>query len=459
MRVFIYCRISKDRTGAGLGVERQEADCRRLADSLGWDVVFVYADNDISAYSGKPRPGYTAMLDALRRGEAEAIIAWHTDRLHRSPAELETFINLCETNHVTVRTVQSGELDLSTPAGQMTARIVGAVARHEIDHARKRMSSAHAQSAKNGNAHGRVPWGYKAVVDDVSGSIINRVPHPQNAPIIQEAARRILAGETGYSIAKSFNERGVPTPQGGARWHTWGIHTMVKSPTYAGFRTHKGFVTKGTWEPIITAEDHEKIVALLSKPGRRSHRGTEPKYLLSGIAICGVCKSVVHRNKSHGRDAYTCSANTRCVSRNLKQVDDYITKAVLARCKTLSIPSKSRQDPEAAAAADEARTLQETLEEYEEMAQKLEIAPASFKRIAQELQRKIEDAERRAAPSFAIPELEQLAGPNAPEVWKGMGILGKRNVVRALMTVEIKRSSRGTRKFRLEDIDITPIRL
>ncbi|MDQ1621846.1 MAG: hypothetical protein QOH19_264, partial [Actinomycetota bacterium] len=30
---FIYCRISNDKTGAGLGVQRQEEDCRELAEA------------------------------------------------------------------------------------------------------------------------------------------------------------------------------------------------------------------------------------------------------------------------------------------------------------------------------------------------------------------------------------------------------------------------------------------
>ena len=118
MRAVIYCRISKDRAGAGLGVERQRDDCQALADALGWTVVFVYEDNDISAYSGKPRPQYQAMLQALRDGKADAIIAWHTDRLHRSPIELETFISVCETHHVTVRTVQAW------PAGAHVVRML-----------------------------------------------------------------------------------------------------------------------------------------------------------------------------------------------------------------------------------------------------------------------------------------------------------------------------------------------
>jgi site-specific DNA recombinase len=69
--VALYCRISRDREGAGLGVERQEADCRALADRLGWEVAGICVDNDVSAYSGAPRPQYRAMLDAVRAGEVK----------------------------------------------------------------------------------------------------------------------------------------------------------------------------------------------------------------------------------------------------------------------------------------------------------------------------------------------------------------------------------------------------
>jgi site-specific DNA recombinase len=84
-RAAIYARISRDREGGGLGVDRQRDDCRALAARLGWDVVAVYTDNDLSAYAGKPRPGYRALLDAIDAGQVNAVIAWHPDRLHRSP--------------------------------------------------------------------------------------------------------------------------------------------------------------------------------------------------------------------------------------------------------------------------------------------------------------------------------------------------------------------------------------
>jgi DNA invertase Pin-like site-specific DNA recombinase len=84
-----------------------------LAAALGWDVVEVYEDNDIGAYSGKRRPAYERMLADLAAGRVDAVIAWHPDRLHRRPDELEPFIELIEHTGALVRTCTAGELDLS----------------------------------------------------------------------------------------------------------------------------------------------------------------------------------------------------------------------------------------------------------------------------------------------------------------------------------------------------------
>src|ERR671910_2449931 len=149
-RAAIYTRISQDRTGAGLGIERQETDCRALAERLGWEIIAVHADNDLSAYSGKPRPGYRALLADLRAGVADAVLVWHTDRLHRSPAELEEYIGVCEPRGVPTMTVKAGPIDLATPAGRMVARQLGAVGRYESEHKSERIKRKMAQKAENG---------------------------------------------------------------------------------------------------------------------------------------------------------------------------------------------------------------------------------------------------------------------------------------------------------------------
>jgi len=122
----VYARISRDRVGAGLGVDRQREDCRELAARLGWSIVVEHTDNDLSAYSGKPRPGYRALLADLREGRVDAVLAWHTDRLHRSPVELEDYITVSERQGAPTHTVKAGPLDLSSPSGRMVARQLGA---------------------------------------------------------------------------------------------------------------------------------------------------------------------------------------------------------------------------------------------------------------------------------------------------------------------------------------------
>src|SRR5437879_2212926 len=94
----IYCRISADREGARLGVARQEADCRPLCERLGYppERIRVYSDNDLSAYSGKPRPAYRNLLRDMESGEVTLVTAWHTDRLHRSNKELAHFVEIVE---------------------------------------------------------------------------------------------------------------------------------------------------------------------------------------------------------------------------------------------------------------------------------------------------------------------------------------------------------------------------
>lgn len=66
-------------------------------------------------------------------GALDAIVTWHNDRLHRSPKELEAFIDLVERCGVRLAVVTGGDHDMTTPDGRLSARIVGAVARKESE--------------------------------------------------------------------------------------------------------------------------------------------------------------------------------------------------------------------------------------------------------------------------------------------------------------------------------------
>ncbi|MFM8238484.1 MAG: recombinase family protein, partial [Actinomycetota bacterium] len=122
----VYCRISSDKRGEGLGVERQRQACVKLAKAKGWSVGEVFTDNDISAYSGKRRPEYERMLEAFRSGRFDALIAWHPDRLHRNPREHEDFLDVVDETGIEIATVSAWTIDLATAAGRAVARTIGA---------------------------------------------------------------------------------------------------------------------------------------------------------------------------------------------------------------------------------------------------------------------------------------------------------------------------------------------
>ncbi|NKS02703.1 hypothetical protein GS528_17345 [Rhodococcus hoagii] len=60
---------------------------------------------------------------------------------------------------------------------------------------------------------------------------------------MREMVRRFLAGESVWAIAKDLNERGVSTPGSSPLWRASIMTQMLKRPTYAGLRTHRGVVT------------------------------------------------------------------------------------------------------------------------------------------------------------------------------------------------------------------------
>ncbi|MGZ4436910.1 MAG: recombinase family protein [Nocardioidaceae bacterium] len=80
-RCAIYVRISLDRTGEGLAVERQREDCRRIAHERGWTVVDEYQDSVSASDRRKQRPGYDRLCGDYADGRFDALVCWDLDRL------------------------------------------------------------------------------------------------------------------------------------------------------------------------------------------------------------------------------------------------------------------------------------------------------------------------------------------------------------------------------------------
>ena len=131
---------------------------------MGWNVIHHFDDNDISAYNGKRRPGFEALLDAMKDGAIDSFICWHTDRLYRTWKDLGRLVEIMRADDIQCRTVVSGELDLSTASGRQMASILCAVNVGEMEHKseRHKLANEQARAAGKWRSGGAAVFGYDA---------------------------------------------------------------------------------------------------------------------------------------------------------------------------------------------------------------------------------------------------------------------------------------------------------
>lgn len=452
-RAAIYARISLDRTGAGLGVERQIDDCQALARTRGFAVEHVFTDNDISAYSGRARPEYRRLINAMQSNEVDVVVAWHTDRLHRSPRELEEYIAISEANRIDTVTVQAGELDLGTASGRMVARMLGAAARHESEQKSERIRRSRQQAAEAGLPNGRLGYGYNA----------DRSVDETEAAVLKEAAARLLAGETLYSVTTDFNRRGVPSPRARAGgWKSGNLRGTITRATLAGWRewrpgttTTKGgtglgdFLAQGTWTPILSRSEVEQLRARLFDPARATSR-RPAENLLTGILICAICKLGLNgsgdsRNKNNPR-RYRCirqpgDAHCGRVSIVAEPVEAMVEAAVL---EVLS-GSRIRETRKVARSGSDAeRELLAARRDRDELAAQRargQITAGEWTTMRRVLVERIANAEHALAMSGStLAAIRHVpSGLATREWWSGASVMRRRTVIQALVaSIEVR---------------------
>jgi DNA invertase Pin-like site-specific DNA recombinase len=454
MQAAIYTRISKDREGAGLGVERQLGDCQELANQLRWDIVEVFSDNDLSAYNGKHRPGYDALCAALEDGKAQAVIAWHTDRLHRRPIELEAFIDLCERRRIEVRTVRAGHLDLSTPSGRMVARMLGAAARHEVEHMIERQRSAKKQAALAGKFRGcRRAFGYE------KDGITTR---PEEADAIRDGAKAVLSGASLRQVAREWNAAGLRTSFGDNEFTSREVRRILLRPRNAGISLlddgtdDKGVprvkrLDGGQWPKILDVDTYAAVDALLRDPARRIVASSERRHQGSGVYRCGKCGATMiaaaHNKSALGwTRTYTCSA-TKHLARDAEATDAYIDEIVIGRLSApdaaLVLGGPAAEDVDALHRKRDG--LRSRLDALSLMFAAGDIDALQLKKGSDELRRRLDNVEAQLAAARAASAMANvvLAGDDLTEVWASCGPAVRGKVIDALMTVTVLPAARG----------------
>lgn len=450
MRAAVYTRISEDQTGERLGVTRQLDDCLALADRLSWEVVARFDDNDLSAFNGKSRPGFEALLDAMKTGEFDALICWHTDRLYRSMKDLERLIDIADDRRIQIRTVNGGDLDLSNSAGRMVARILGSVARQESEHKGERQKRANEQKAAAGKWQtANRPFGYTT-----TGQLVE-----SEATLLRTAVVDVLAGKSLRKVATEWNDLGVKTTLG-TEWNSRKVRALLVSPRYAALKVHRGKVVgPGDWEPLIDTDTHHGLVAFLTDPSRVCSTGFERKYIGTGVYRCGRCGGPMKAcQPAAGRQrAYVCRDYSH-VLRQRETLDDYVERVVLGYLKGTDVHTRldRRGDADLPALRAKRAALQARLDDLAALFAEGVIDASQLRRGTSELRcqaTKIDSEVAELARTSPVANLIS-AGEAITEHWQALTADLKGKIVDELMVVTVLPSPRGTKGFHPEYVRI-----
>lgn len=475
MRAAVYARVSLDPRGEGRSVSEQEAECRTWAEREGWDVVEVITETGSAsryARSTKARTRWDELANLVASGRIDILLTWEASRATRQLEEYAALRNVCA-KHGVLWGYSGTVYDLTQRADRFRTGLDALVSEDESARTSERIRRASRARAVAGTPHGKLPFGYRREYDTHTGALLRQVPDeprveagaevPGTAPVAREIIRRVADGDTLYSIAADLTERGVPLPRPATKRHdaaAW-IPTTVKriasSPVYAGQRVHRGEVIgPAQWEALVDDETWQRAQAALEQAKAGVPRvDRSVKWLLSGIARCGVCGGPMVHHVNRGSSSYTCKHCTK-VNRLREPVDQLVVELLMRMLADIDITPSDDEPEEITQATAELDQLQARRTAFIEQAADGSIGPATLARVEARLTPQIEKAEARLRSLRRPARLARLDLSDPPAMWERMSIGERRALLADAVEVTIHPAGRGRRTFNPDLIDVRP---
>ena len=462
LRAVVYVRLSVHRGDADPSVspQSQEDRCRAYAAAKGWEVVEVIPDLDVSG-SDKglrlDRPGLRKVRALLP--EVDVVIFAKLDRLTRNVVDFRAFADEAASHGTTLVSVAEA-LDLTTPGGQMVSTVLAAFGEMEAATIADRVKIARAKLYELDRwGGGTPPIGYESAPNpNGAGRVL--IPSPTIALLIQEAARRIVEGDSIYSATMFLNASGAKPPRAKS-WTVQAVKQALTGDAIVGYVRREGKLLKaqdGTvrqvWEPAIPKELwHEVRTTIKERSAARSpvgERTTRRSRLLSGIAACGDCQSVMYVRPQASRKThiYRCPSKSNCrecsgVAVTAERLEEHVTDEYLRVVGAFEFVVERPVERPITALLDARHALKEitALLNDEDLS---EADEATLNEQAAALRRTIRDQrESGDKPS----QVERIAtGETLREVWNRSGTLDRRAMlVAALDGVYITKGKKGHR--------------
>jgi DNA invertase Pin-like site-specific DNA recombinase len=281
-----YMRKSSGEDPAG-SLARQRGAIHRWAEANGVELAPEVWEPGISGSTHWRDRGLGEAVAAVERGDAAGIVVEEQSRLTRG-RQLDVAELWEALERAGARLVCTAEgIDTAHGDQELNFGLRALLAREQWKQYKRRMDDVKAAKLRDGLPLGPVPFGYRRRPD-------RRVEvDPDTAPVVRELYERRAAGQGGERLAEFMDER-APRPRG--RWSRQAVAFLLQNPMYHTGRLHYGGVVS-EWDSgaIVDAPLWQAVQPKNAKPAARPR---SPRWLLTGLAVCGSCGACLEPHTS-----------------------------------------------------------------------------------------------------------------------------------------------------------------
>ena len=301
----IYIRVSTfDQAREGFSLGEQEERLKEFCNFKRYNIYKVYQDAGISAKNDK-RPAYQEMIEDVKKGNINVIVALKLDRLTRSVYDIEKLMKFVNDYECDIDCM-ADESNTTTSNGRMVMRIMTSVSQNEIEKCSERTKFGMAGAIKNGHIPNRTGLGFKRENKKL-------VPDPLTKDIIVRIFDLYLEGKSHQAIANIYNKEKV---LGKTNWYDSTIQKILSNELYKGDyvngkRTKHPTYYENVIEPIVSKEKWESCQYQKLRNARHYERTAT--YLFTNKLKCSKCSNFLGGHattKTNGKKYYYYKCNT-----------------------------------------------------------------------------------------------------------------------------------------------------
>lgn len=249
----VYIRVStEDQAREGFSLGEQEEKLLQLCSFKEMEVYKVYKDAGISAKDMEHRPQFQAMLQDMKEGKINYIVAYKLDRITRSVRDLEELISVLEQYNCYLL-CDRDDVNTSTANGRFFVRMLTVLSQLEIEIVSERTKFGLNGAIKSGHIPGQRPFGYTKSED--KKMIIDNATRPY----VEKIFDMYLEGKSFQQIANYFKENNIYPKK---KWRDTTIQKIIDNKIYMGdYEQYKRIGKNKNLEPIIYMNVVEPIIS------------------------------------------------------------------------------------------------------------------------------------------------------------------------------------------------------